>query len=50
MGQERVFKVKIDGENFFTGRDLTSGRCMVRRSFMPVCAPASTAPQRLSRA
>ena len=26
MGQERVFKVKIDGENFFTGRDLTSGQ------------------------
>ena len=26
MGQERMFKVKIDGENFFTGRDLTSGQ------------------------
>ena len=26
MGQERMFKIKIDRENFYTGRDLTNGR------------------------
>ena len=26
MGQERMFRIKIDGENFYTGRDMTSGQ------------------------
>jgi hypothetical protein len=25
MAQERVFRIKLDGENFYTGRDLTTG-------------------------